>query len=303
MKSLVIVTEAGFGGALDAARAVGDAAAIVVGSRDLANAVAAAGVSGVRWVDAAAPAEAYTAAVIAAARDAGVRLLVSTTDPAGRVLSGACAAALGTPVVPNVVRLVADGHRLLVGRSMVNGGAVMTYEASGPVAAIYAGDDVEADAAGAAPITRLEAEPTTIRELGCQAAGESTGLADAARVVSFGRGVRAKGDVALVRGLADALAAEVACSMPVADDLGWLEKARYVGRSGQHIAPQLYLMLGIDGAPQHMEGVRDAKVVVAVNNNPEARVFRTADYGSSATSTRSSPPSSQPSSSSPISNE
>ena len=72
---------------------------------------------------------------------------------------------------------------------------------------------------------------------------------------------------------------EIGCTMPVADDLGWLPKDRYIGRSGRHIAPGLYLAVGISGAAQHMEGVRDAKVVAAINNDPEARIFRTADYG------------------------
>ncbi len=67
--------------------------------------------------------------------------------------------------------------------------------------------------------------------------------------------------------------------MPVADDLGWVPKDHYVGRSGQHIAPRLYLAVGISGAPQHLEGVRGAKVVAAVNSDPDARIFRSADFG------------------------
>ena len=85
--------------------------------------------------------------------------------------------------------------------------------------------------------------------------------------------------MAVVRRLAEALDAELACSMPIADDLGWLEKSRYVGRSGNHITPALYLAVGIAGASQHMEGVRGAKVVAAINSDPAARIFQTADYG------------------------
>jgi electron transfer flavoprotein alpha subunit len=109
--------------------------------------------------------------------------------------------------------------------------------------------------------------------------GGASGLDDAERVVSFGRGVKAKDDVALIGSLATALGAELACSMPIADDLGWLDKSRYVGRSGNHIAPNLYLAVGIAGAPQHLEGVRGARVLVAVNNDPDARIFHSADYG------------------------
>ncbi len=95
----------------------------------------------------------------------------------------------------------------------------------------------------------------------------------------MGRGLRSRDDMALIEALAAALDAEIACSMPVADDLGWIDKARYVGRSGEHIAPRLYLAVGISGAPQHLEGVRQARVVVAVNSDPEAPIFASADYG------------------------
>ena len=97
--------------------------------------------------------------------------------------------------------------------------------------------------------------------------------------MSIGRGVKAKADLAIVEGLAADLGAEIACSMPIVDDFGWVAKERYIGRSGQHIAPRLYLALGISGTPQHLEGIRDAKVVVAVNSDPDAHVFRRADYG------------------------
>ncbi|NTW38941.1 MAG: electron transfer flavoprotein subunit alpha/FixB family protein [Cellulomonadaceae bacterium] len=118
-----------------------------------------------------------------------------------------------------------------------------------------------------------------VRVVQRRAVSVASGVRDAARVVSVGRGVKAKADIALVESLAAALGGEVACSMPVAEDLGWVAKERYVGRSGQHISPRLYLALGISGTPQHMEGVREAKVVAAVNNDPSAPIFATADYG------------------------
>ena len=67
--------------------------------------------------------------------------------------------------------------------------------------------------------------------------------------------------------------------VPVADDLGWVEKERYVGRSGQHITPRLYIAVGIQGAPQHLEGIRGTKVIVGINNDPDAPIFKAADFG------------------------
>ncbi|HEY5180391.1 MAG TPA: electron transfer flavoprotein subunit alpha/FixB family protein, partial [Dermatophilaceae bacterium] len=164
-------------------------------------------------------------------------------------------------------------------RAAVGGETIETLATDGPVAAIYSGDEVSLPASAPAPVSRLDVVAAAMRLVASEPVAVATGLDDAERVVSFGRGVRAKDDVAVVRGLAEALDAELACSMPIADDLGWLEKSRYVGRSGNHIKPALYLAVGIAGAPQHMEGVRGAKVVAAINSDPEARIFQTADYG------------------------
>jgi electron transfer flavoprotein alpha subunit len=67
--------------------------------------------------------------------------------------------------------------------------------------------------------------------------------------------------------------------MPVADDLGWIPQERYVGRSGQHITPDLYLAIGLQGAPQHLEGIKGTRIVVGINNDPDAPIFKAADYG------------------------
>ena len=79
--------------------------------------------------------------------------------------------------------------------------------------------------------------------------------------------------------LAGALGGELACSRPLAEGVDWLPKERYIGISGQHIAPDLYVAVGISGQLQHMVGVRDAKVIVAVNSDKAAPIFTQCDYG------------------------
>jgi electron transfer flavoprotein alpha subunit len=151
-----------------------------------------------------------------------------------------------------------------------------------PLAGLFAGEDVPTPAgATPAPIERIDAGgPADIRiESSEPVDGADAGVNDAERVVAIGRGLKAKADLALVEDLAAALGAEIACSMPIADDFGWVAKERYVGRSGQHISPRLYMAIGISGAPQHLDGVRDARVVVAINADPEAHIFGRADYG------------------------
>ena len=104
-------------------------------------------------------------------------------------------------------------------------------------------------------------------------------LAAARRIVAAGRGFKAEEDLQIARNLAAALGAELACSRPLAEGTAWLSKDRYVGVSGMHVAPDLYLAAGISGQVQHTSGMSDSKVVVAVNSDADAPIFEVADYG------------------------
>jgi len=269
-------------GMLAAVRRLGGrVTAVVVGSRELADAVAATGPDEVLWVETPpeVPVEAFAPALATAAAQAGPRVLVSTADPAARALLGSACARLGSALIPGMIDLEAQGDEVVVRRWAIGGEVIATYAVAGPVAAIFAGEDLESAQGGAAEVVALDLRPADMSVVRSIPVTVTTGLNDAARVVAFGRGVRAKGDMALLERLAAALGAEIACSMPIADDLHWMDKARYIGRSGQHIAPVLYVAIGIAGAPQHMEGVRDARIVVAINSDPGAPIFRRADYG------------------------
>jgi electron transfer flavoprotein alpha subunit len=103
-------------------------------------------------------------------------------------------------------------------------------------------------------------------------------LSDAAIIVSFGRGVRKKEDIALVEELAGIMGGVVGCSRPIAEDLRWLPEDQYVGLSGQKVNPKLYLALGISGQIQHLTGIRNSRIIVAVNNDPKAPIFEVSDY-------------------------
>ncbi|MEK6223082.1 MAG: electron transfer flavoprotein subunit alpha/FixB family protein [Chloroflexota bacterium] len=87
--------------------------------------------------------------------------------------------------------------------------------------------------------------------------------------------------IELAQELAELMEAEVAASRPITDS-GWLPKTRQVGKSGVTVKPKLYLMLGISGAPEHLEGMKDAELIIAVNTDENAPIFDVAHYGTTA---------------------
>jgi len=97
-------------------------------------------------------------------------------------------------------------------------------------------------------------------------------------LVSIGRGIQEKDNVAIAQELADAMGAAVSCSRPVVD-AKWLEKSRQVGSSGQTVKPKVYLACGISGSFQHLAGLKGNPFIVAINKNPKAPIFQVADVG------------------------
>lgn len=98
------------------------------------------------------------------------------------------------------------------------------------------------------------------------------------KLVAIGRGIGSEDNVELAEELAESLGAVVAASRPVTD-AGWLPKTRQVGKSGLTVKPKLYLMLGISGAPEHLEGMKGAGTIIAINTDENAPIFDVAHYG------------------------
>lgn len=103
-------------------------------------------------------------------------------------------------------------------------------------------------------------------------------LTEAELVVSAGRGLKGPENWGMIEDLAKALGAATACSRPVSD-MDWRPHHEHVGQTGVAIRPNLYIAIGISGAIQHLAGVNQSKVIVAINTDPEAPFFKAADYG------------------------
>lgn len=97
-------------------------------------------------------------------------------------------------------------------------------------------------------------------------------------LVSVGRGIQSDDNLPMAEELASKLGGVISCSRPIVDSK-WLGKTRQVGKSGLKVKPRLYLALGISGAPEHIEGIKDAELIIAVNTDPNAPIFDHAHYG------------------------
>jgi len=258
--------------------------AVVAGTRAVADAVAASGVDRVLWLGEpgeGVPAEAWAAPVAEVVAGTAPRLVVAAARDGGRALAGAVAARCGAPVLTGVTAVTLDGDAAEVTRDVHGGIAVRTERVTGGPAVLTVAPGGAASPSAPVAVEEVAAAPAAaVRVREERASGrESVDLGGARVVVGIGRGLKAREDLAVVERLAAALGGEVACSRPLAEGHDWLTKDRYIGISGQHVAPDLYVAAGISGQVQHMVGVAGAKVVVAINSDPDAPIFAQCDHG------------------------
>jgi electron transfer flavoprotein alpha subunit len=109
-------------------------------------------------------------------------------------------------------------------------------------------------------------------------AGGDVDITQSAILVSVGRGIQSEDNLPMAQALADKLGGALSSSRPIVD-AKWLPKTRQVGKSGLKVKPKLYIALGISGAPEHIEGMKDAECIIAINTDPKAPIFSYAHYG------------------------
>ncbi|HVX66377.1 MAG TPA: electron transfer flavoprotein subunit alpha/FixB family protein [Bryobacteraceae bacterium] len=232
-------------------------------------------------------ADGYCAALEQLVRHATPELVIFPHTYRVRDFAPALAARFGRMLVSDAIgHKVEDGRPVLV-RQLFQGklNADVRFAAAAPNFASIQAGAYRADHAekGAAAVETFKPELDAAAVRGrpgepFRAAQQGVDLSSAPIVVSVGRGIKEKDNIAVVEKLAEALGAELAASRPICDN-GWLPMERQVGSSGQTIAPKLYVAVGISGAIQHLVGMKGSKTIVAINKDPEAPIFEVADYG------------------------
>ena len=267
----IIAVEPEIAALVEHGRAVGGSVvAVTVGGTPVAGVDRVVDVPLAEGVPAEAAAPAVAAAVAAEAGD----VVLAANKPAERVLAGAVAARLGAPYLHGLKKIGQGSAEL----PRFGGIALETVSFDTAVVAVLDGGAVpegEAPAAEAASGEYYEATVTGQDKVDVSSAN----LGSAKRIVAAGRGFKAEEDLKLAEDLAAAIGAELACSRPLAEGADWMSADRYIGVSGQSVAPDLYIAVGISGQIQHTVGMVDSKVVVAVNNDDKAPIFEGADYG------------------------
>jgi electron transfer flavoprotein alpha subunit len=272
--------------AVAAAQALGEAHALVVGENIRAAAEAAARLPGIARVIVAdgpeyAHALAEPLAQLLLALAPGYSHLLAAATAAGKNVMPRLAALLDMQPISDITGVVDENTFI---RPIYAGNALATVQSSDPkkVITVRAAnfEPVPAEGGGA-PIENAPAVPAPgiSRFISAELSRSERPELTAARVViSGGRGMQAGENFKLLEPIADKLGAAVGASR-AAVDAGFVPNDYQVGQTGKIVAPELYVAVGISGAIQHLAGMKDSKVIVAINKDEEAPIFQVADYG------------------------
>ena len=214
------------------------------------------------------------------------RLVLMGTSTPGMDLGAALSVSWSAPVAAYTVDLALEGATLVATAQIYAGKLMAEVALEGPKAiCTVIGGSFPAEAGRGSASPAVETVPTgeldDLRSaFGALRLPDSGGvdITAADLLVSVGRGIGSQDNLEVVQELADALGVPLSASRPVIDQ-GWLPKPHQVGKSGKKVKPRAYLSFGISGAPEHLEGMRDADLIIACNTDPQAPIFDVAHYG------------------------
>jgi electron transfer flavoprotein alpha subunit len=227
--------------------------------------------------------EVYKAAFLKAVEASNPGIILIGATKRGKELAARVAAALDTGCMTECLSLEVYGEGRLVGERFAYGGSSIATEVSTKAPHIVTipsrvfEKPQYVDWAG--EIIALDVEIPESRVKVVERRGKASSdldLEGASIIVSAGRGFKAKEDLKILEKLAGVIDAKIGCSRPISADLGWMEE--WIGISGRKVAPKLYVACGISGTIQHAAGIRDAQIIVSINEAESANIHDISDY-------------------------
>jgi electron transfer flavoprotein alpha subunit len=229
--------------------------------------------------------QAYASVIATAAKKEGADIVVLSNSFSGRGLAPRIGVKLEAGVADGAVSLPEiTGDKFTVKKTAFSGKAFATVQLTSVNKVIALTPNsyqvIEKAAAGKIEDFTVENKESDFKAMVKEVlrSTDKVSLPDAEIVVSGGRGLKGPENWGMIEELADLLGAATACSKPVSD-AGWRPHSEHVGQTGIAVSPNLYIAIGISGAIQHLAGISSSKVIVAINKDPEAPIFKVADYG------------------------
>ncbi|HET9719642.1 MAG TPA: electron transfer flavoprotein subunit alpha/FixB family protein [Solirubrobacteraceae bacterium] len=227
--------------------------------------------------------EAYVTTLAAMVEERQPRLVLIANTTVGMDVAGALSARTGRPLVAYCTGLTSEGDTLVATAQVYGGKLNAEVEVPAPaIASVVAGSF--APAASGMPTLEEFSAPEALGDVRTEFLRRvepevsDVDITGEDILVSVGRGIGGEENIELAQELAEALGGTVSASRPVTD-AGWLPKTRQVGKSGRKVKPKFYLACGISGAPEHLEGMGDAELIIAINSDEKAPIFDVAHYG------------------------
>lgn len=229
--------------------------------------------------------EGYAQAVTEAVKKAAPAFVFSAQTSMAKDLIPRVAARLDAPIATDVTEVKGEGSSLTAVKPMYSGKSYGIYEFASPLVFMTLRPNrfalTAADAGHQAQVEDLAVSTDKIRAKVTEthaAKGQTIEVSEAPIIVAGGRGIKGPENWPVLQNLCDVLGAALGASRAVVD-AGWIDHQHQVGQTGKTVSPQLYIACGISGAIQHLAGMSSSKVIVAINKDPEAPIFKHATYG------------------------
>ncbi len=232
-------------------------------------------------------AEEYADILTGAIEETGSRIVLIGSTKSGKELASRLGGKIGAGCMIDCNRVYIDLGELTVERGVYSGNAVSVerFNSDIKIATVpgKAFDPLEKDDGRSGEVERKTyqiGEYASVVARVQEMVSQGVNVEDAEIIVSAGRGLKNREDLKMIEELAEAIKGyTLGCSRPIAADLKWLPEDNWIGLSGHKVKPKLYIACGISGQIQHIAGMRDSSIIVAINKDADAPIFKSADYG------------------------